>query len=121
MKSLAGHVICILLFAIVAGAPLYAQAKIEKTEPVANSTISAAPRQIQIWFTDAPVAIKAIKLNLIGPLGPVKLAIPVTDGRSVSAAVVGSLPDGTYVATWQSAGIEKRVQRGQFRFTVKTR
>jgi methionine-rich copper-binding protein CopC len=119
MKSL-GRFTSALLLAMIFNLPLFSQLKIEKTEPPANSTNNIAPKQIQVWFKDATV-IKAARINLTGPGGLVKLAIPVTDGRSISASIVGVIPDGAYLAVWQSAGIDGRVQRGQFRFTVKTR
>jgi methionine-rich copper-binding protein CopC len=120
MKSLPGRVGSVLLLAIVFSVPLGAQLKIEKTEPPANSTNNFAPKQIQVWFKDAQV-VRTAKINLTGPAGLVKLAIPVSDGRSISASVVGGIPDGAYVATWQSVSNDGRVQRGQFRFIVKTR
>jgi len=108
--------LCVVAFTI----PLHAQMKIEKSEPASNSMNIIAPRQIQISFNEAPV-LGFTKINLIGPTGAVKLAALVFDGKSVSAAVVGALPDGTYLATWQSAGNNRRALRGQFKFVVKTR
>jgi methionine-rich copper-binding protein CopC len=110
----------VLLLVVAFTVPLHAQMKIEKTEPAANSMNSTSPRQIQIWFNGAP-AYGLTKINLTGPTGGVKLAALVFDGKSVSAAVVGVLPDGAYVATWQSAANGGRLQRGQFKFAVKTR
>jgi methionine-rich copper-binding protein CopC len=120
MKTLYKGIRFVLLFVVAFTIPVYAQVKIEKTEPAANSMNNTSPRQIQIWFNESPV-LGLTRINLTGPTGGVKLAAPVFDGRSVSAAVVGVLPDGAYVATWQAAGNSGRVQRGQFRFAVKTR
>jgi methionine-rich copper-binding protein CopC len=120
MKSRYRRISLVLLFVVAFTIPLHAQMKIEKTEPAANSMNSTPPQQIQIWFNEAPV-YAFTKINLTGPIGVVKLAALVFDGRSVSAAVVGVLPDGSYVATWQSVGNNGRVQRGQFRFSVKTK
>ena len=120
MKSPYTRISSVLLFVVAFAIPLHAQMKIEKTEPAANSMNSIPPTQIQIWFNEAPV-YGLTKINLNGPIGGVKLAALVFDGKSVSAAVVGVLPDGSYVATWQSVGNNGRVQRGQFRFSVKTK
>jgi methionine-rich copper-binding protein CopC len=120
MKTIYKGTSFVLLFVVAFTIQVYAQVKIEKTEPAPNSMNNTPPRQIQIWFNEAPV-LGFTRINLTGPAGGVKLAAPVFDGKSVSAAVVGVLPDGAYVATWQSAGINGRVQRGQFRFAVKTR
>jgi len=110
----------VLLFLASFIIPLHAQMKIQKTEPAANSMNNTPPKQIQIWFNEAPV-YAFTKINVTGPIGGVKLAALVFDGQSVSAAVVGVLPDGAYVATWQSGGNNGHVQRGQFKFAVKTK
>jgi len=110
----------VLIFALAAAIPLYAHMKIEKTAPVADSTIKAAPKQIQVWFDEAP-DIKVTKMNLMGPSGPVKLAAPAINGKSIVAAVTGTLADGLYDATWQSAGDDGHVQNGEFKFTLKTK
>ena len=120
MKSRHRAISLVLLFVVASAIPLYAQMKIDKTEPVANSTNNTPPKQIQIWFNEAPV-YGFTKINLVGPIGGVKLAALVFDGKSVSAAVVGVLPDGAYLATWQSANNSGHVQRGQFKFVVKTK
>jgi len=120
MKSPYTRISSVLLFVVAFAIPLHAQMKIESTDPAANSMNNIAPRQIQISFNEAPI-FGLTKINLTGPTGGVKLAALVFDGKSVSAAVVGVLPDGTYIATWQSAGNNRQVRRGQFRFTVKTR
>jgi methionine-rich copper-binding protein CopC len=120
MKSRYRRTGSVLLFLVTFSIPLHAQMKIEKTEPAANSMNTTPPTQIQIWFNEAPV-FGFTKINLNGPTGGVKLAALVFDGKSVSAAVVGVLPDGAYIATWQSAGTAGRIQRGQFKFVVKTK
>ena len=120
MKSRYRRISLVLLLAVGFSIPLHAQMKVEKTEPAANSTNDVSPSQIQIRFTEMP-AYGLTKINLNGPTGPIKLAALVFDGKSVSAAIVGVLPDGAYVATWQSTGSNARVQRGQFRFIVKTK
>ena len=119
MKSLSGWACLVLALAAAITIPLYAQTKVERTEPPANSTNQIAPKQIQVWFSEALPATGTM-LKLAGPRGAVKLALPVVDGTSISATVVGDLPDGAYLATWQWAG-NGRVQRGQFKFIVKSK
>jgi methionine-rich copper-binding protein CopC len=120
MKSRYGRIGSALLFAVLFTIPLHAQMKIEKTEPAANSTNATSPSQIQIRFNEMPV-YGTTKIDLIGPAGAMKLSALVFDSNAVSASVIGVLPDGAYVARWQSAAAGGRVQRGQFRFVVKTR
>src|SRR5262249_29689225 len=118
MKPRYRRISVVLLFVVTFTIPLHAQMKIEKSEPAANSMNNTSPKQNQIWFNEAPV-YAFTKINVTGPIGGVKLTALVFDGQSVSAAVVGVLPDGAYVATWQSVGHNGRVQRGQFKFSVK--
>jgi methionine-rich copper-binding protein CopC len=110
----------VLLLVAVFAYPLLAQIKVERTEPAANSIGSIMPNQIVVWFTQG-TTLRLAKMNLMGPSGVIKLAAPVIDGNSLSATIVGTLSDGTYVASWQAMGENGRLQRGQFRFTVRTK
>lgn len=110
----------VLILAIALAIPLYAHMKIQKTEPATDSTVNAAPKQIGVWFDETP-DIKVTKMSLSGPSGPAPLAAPRVDGKSISAAIAGSVPDGAYTASWQSAGDDGHVQKGEFKFTVKTK
>ena len=109
-----------LLLAVALAVPLYAHMKIEKTEPATDSTISTAPKQIQVWFNETP-DIKVTKMSLSGPSGEAKVAAPRVDGKAITAAVTGPLADGAYTATWQSAGDDGHLQKGEFKFTLKTK
>lgn len=120
MKLQSRSLVLVVLLAIALAVPLYAHMKIEKTEPAADSTIKAAPKQIQVWFNETP-DIKVTKMNLVGPSGEAKLAAARVDGKSIAAAVAGTLPDGAYTATWQSAGDDGHLQKGEFKFTLKTK
>ena len=39
--------------------------------------------------------------------------------KSLMAMVEGGTPDGTYTVSWQSAGPDGHIQKGDFTFTVK--
>jgi copper resistance protein C len=111
----------LLLTAMVAASAVvvFAHMKASKMEPAANSTVSAPPARIQVWFTEAPDP-KVSKLELAGPAGPVKLTgFQATAEKSIVAGVDGSLADGRYTARWQSAGDDGHVQKGEYGFTVK--
>ena len=110
----------LLIAMIVASAvTLVAHMKASKMEPTANSTVTAPPTRIQVWFTQAPDP-KVSKLELAGPAGPVKLTgFQVTAAKSIVASVDGTLADGRYTARWQSAGDDGHVQKGEYGFTVK--
>jgi copper resistance protein C len=104
----------------VATTTLVAHMKADKSEPAADSTVSASPAKVQVWFSQAPDA-KLSKLEVAGPAGPVKLgAIEIAKDKSITAKVTGSLANGKYSVKWQAAGDDGHVQKGGFAFTVQT-
>jgi methionine-rich copper-binding protein CopC len=104
---------------LVAAVPLAAHMKIEKTAPAANSTVTTAPTTIQVWFTEAP-DVKVSRLELRGASGPVALTgLHVMGEKSLMATVSGTMTAGAYTLSWQSAGNDGHVQKGQFSFTLK--
>jgi methionine-rich copper-binding protein CopC len=98
---------------------LHADMHLERTEPAANATLTTAPKSIRMWFNEVPSA-KVSKLELVGPSGPVKIIGPRVIEKSLLAGVDGPMPPGPYTVTWQSAGSDGHLQKGTFKFTVKT-
>ena len=39
--------------------------------------------------------------------------------KSLMAVVNGDMPDGVYTVSWQAAGKDGHIQKGEFTFTVK--
>ena len=108
-------------FAIVAALVTFAQAhaKLEKTEPAANATISAAPTSVQLWFNEAP-DLKVTKVELSGASGKVELGPAHSMGKNnVMAPIVSKMTDGKYTVNWQTAGDDGHVEKGTFAFTLK--
>jgi methionine-rich copper-binding protein CopC len=96
-----------------------AHAKLEKTEPAANATVTAAPTSVQLWFSEAP-DLKVTKVVLTGPSGAVELGPAHSMGKNnVMAPIVGKMADGKYTVSWQTAGDDGHVQKGEFVFTLK--
>jgi methionine-rich copper-binding protein CopC len=101
---------------------LSAHLKVERTSPAADSTISAAPTQLQVWFSQSPtVAISSLTLE--GPDGKVatgKATAGQTDGkpdRSLVAPITGPVGAGKYTVTWKTSGSDGHIQTGTFTFT----
>ncbi|MEZ5420048.1 MAG: copper resistance protein CopC [Vicinamibacterales bacterium] len=104
--------------ALTMSATVFAHMKMAKSMPAADST-GAKPEKIQIWFSQAPD--KAVsRITLSGAAGEVKLgALAVGTDRSMSAAVEGAMGDGAYKVSWQAAGDDGHVQKGEYTFTVR--
>ena len=97
---------------------LAAHTKVVKTLPAADAT-GAAPAQLQVWFNETP-DVKMSKLTLDGPGGAVKVgAVKAAAENSIAASIEGTLGEGKYTASWQTAGKDGHVLKGTFAFTVR--
>ncbi len=119
MTSRLSCICAVALFVTVLVRPLEAHMKPVKFEPAVDAAVTTAPKQVQVWFTQAPDP-KLSKLEMSGPSGPIKLTgFQVKPDKSIIAMVEGSLADGRYSVRWQSAGDDGHVQKGEFAFTVR--
>ncbi len=103
----------------VAGASvLFAHAKLQKTEPAANATVTVAPDHVSVFFSEAPDAAVS-RLSMKGPSNKVKLTPAHVTGKQLMAQIEGVLVDGLYTVEWQTAGDDGHAQKGEFAFTLK--
>lgn len=99
--------------------------RVEKTTPVEGATITVAPKQIQIWFSEAPTLVVS-SITVTGPSGKVelgKLALGKngdTPDNSVVADVKGTPSPGKYTVSWRTSGKDGHVLTGTFEFTLKS-
>lgn len=106
-----------LLF--VLAALVQAHTKLEKSEPRAGATITAAPKQIQLWFNEK-LDVALSKIELTSPSGKVDLGpTHVMGEKSLMAGLTGKVVDGTYTVDWQTAGDDGHLVKGNFTFTLK--
>jgi methionine-rich copper-binding protein CopC len=104
---------------IATASPLEAHMAFEKSEPAPDATVTAAPRALKVWFTEAPDPAVS-KIEMRGPSGAVTLGgFHTMADKSMMAMVEGALPDGRYTVSWQSAGNDGHIQTGEFAFTVR--
>ena len=95
-----------------------AHMKLTKSLPAADAVVAGKPAKVQIWFTETPD--KAVsKVTLTGPSGEVKLGALAIEEKSMSAAVDGATPDGSYKVSWQAAGDDGHQQKGEYSFSVR--
>jgi methionine-rich copper-binding protein CopC len=112
----------VLAAAIAAGAAtVFAHMKAARMEPAAGATLSTPPTRVQVWFTQSPDP-KVSRLTLAGPGGAVRLKDfkVVAADKSIAATIDGAIGEGTFTASWQAAGDDGHVQKGQYSFSVKT-
>jgi methionine-rich copper-binding protein CopC len=97
-----------------------AHTKLEKSEPAAGAVLTAAPKQIQLWFNEKLDAAVS-KIELTNPAGKVELG-PVhrMGDKTLMAVISGKLASGTYTVAWQTAGDDGHAVKGDFTFSVSS-
>lgn len=91
---------------------------LKRSEPARNSTLSASPKRISLWFTAKP-QLAFTRISLKGPAGDVALDTIVADTAfSLHAHVPAILAPGAYVVRWQTASADGHVIRGEIPFAI---
>ena len=88
-----------------------------KTDPAAKATVKASPARIQFWFEEEP-DMSVTKVMVKGPSGPVPATVHITSAKVLAADFKSKLAPGEYTVTWQTAGDDSHISKGQFSFTV---
>jgi methionine-rich copper-binding protein CopC len=90
-----------------------------KAEPGVDSTITAAPKQVRLWFNEKPeVALSSATLMKAdhSPVAVVKLGA-TDDTLSVAGAVPVTLEPGKYMVMWRTSSDDGHAVRGMYFFT----
>ena len=90
-----------------------------KAEPGVDSTVVAAPKQVRLWFNEAPeVALSAATLTKEdhSPVAVIKMAA-TDDSLSVAGAVPVALEPGKYMVMWRTGSKDGHAVRGMYYFT----
>jgi methionine-rich copper-binding protein CopC len=114
-----GRTPVVLLLALSLPVTISAHMKLARTLPAADATLTAPPKTIQLWFTEAPDPAVS-RLTLEGPNGAVELGdLSLGEDKSMASTLPAGVPDGPYVVSWQAAGDDGHIQKGAFAFTLK--
>lgn len=98
--------------------PAFAHAFLRSAEPPVGSTVSKAPQQVRITFTEGvEPRFSAIEVqDAVGKRvdkGSVQRA-----GDAALAVALGPVPPGTYKVTWHATATDTHKTEGSFSFTV---
>jgi methionine-rich copper-binding protein CopC len=111
----------ILAAVLVAGALAtlaLAHNKLMKTEPAAGAALKTSPAHVEMWFDEKPDPA-VTKIAVKGPAGAVAIGSPrAGTGKSIVADFKGTLPAGQYSVSWQTAGDDGHMSKGDFGFSV---
>ena len=101
-------------------APALAHAHLDGTKPDSGTTLTVAPSQLVLTFSEAP-ALAMSALRLFGPdSSAVSLGAVTHDAgiRTLTARIIGPLVAGRYIVEWQTAGDDGHAQRGSYQFVI---
>ena len=109
--------VAVAAFALSAG--LQAHTHLEKSEPADGAMLTKAPTAVQLFFNEKP-DLKVSKVEIVGPSGKVPTG-PAHSmaAKDLMAAITGTLENGKYTVSWQAAGDDGHVSKGEFSFTVQ--
>jgi len=104
--------------ALPAAAPLHT--RLTKSKPAADTTLAAAPKAIELWWSEKPeVSLTTITVQGADSakvaLGKIRQS---SDLMGAAADVTGPLAPGAYVVKWKTAGKDGHAVRGAFNFTI---
>jgi methionine-rich copper-binding protein CopC len=111
--------LCTLAAGSLFGANAAVHTHLVKAEPGVDSTVTVAPKQIRLWFNEAPeVALSAATLLKAdnSPVATVKMAA-TDDSLSVSGTIPVALEAGTYQVLWRTGSKDGHAVRGKYKFT----
>jgi methionine-rich copper-binding protein CopC len=102
-------------------APAWAHAFPDHAQPAVGSTVSPAPTELRIWFTQKlePAFSKVEVRDASGARVDKDDATVGPEDASVLHVSLKALPAGTYKVSWRAVSVDTHPTEGDFTFTVK--
>lgn len=94
--------------------------RLVRAEPAADATVTEAPAEIRLFFSQEPVLAATSVRLLSADETALELGDPTLDEQDstiVHVALHGDLAPGTYRVTWRTTSPDGHVVRGDHRFT----
>jgi methionine-rich copper-binding protein CopC len=114
------NVFAVVLFAVALVTLALAHNKLLKSAPAAGAALNTSPARVEMWFAEKP-DLTVSKIAVKGPRGAVETGpIHANAETSIVADFKGKLAGGQYVVSWQTAGDDGHVAKGDFSFSVKS-
>lgn len=106
--------------ALVLPAALWFHTHLTHSSPSKDETVTAAPTQVRLWFSQKPeVGLTSVTiLKADSSKVPTGTAVKTDDTLSVAAPIKATLQPGTYVVRWRTASKDGHPVKGQYEFTV---
>ena len=118
MRGTAVRVATLLLACILHATAASAHQQLIATAPASGDTLSVAPGELRLTFTQ-PIPTGLAQLRLLGPAGEVALGPFFAEdaaGGVLRASIQGGLPPGDYIVHWLVTGDDGHAVRGELGF-----
>lgn len=107
-----------MLLAAACSTLVLAHTHLEKTEPADGAALKTAPSHVELWFNERP-DLTVSKIAVSGPSGAVDVGPTHSmSDKSMMADFKGHLANGAYIVSWQAAGDDGHVSKGEFKFSI---
>ena len=110
------HLSLMVLAAFAFTGVAHAHARLHKSDPADNSTITAVPKNLALEFNEA-VKLTALSLQKgdekAQQLGP----LPTTAAKQITVAMPSVAP-GSYIVKWRAMSDDNHIMAGKLLFTV---
>lgn len=114
----AGVVVAVFLMAGPFSPLAMAHNELLKTDPPANATLKVPPTRIQFWFEEAP-DMTVTKVMVMRESAMLATTVHTVSAKVLAADFKTKLAPGKYTVTWQTAGDDSHISKGEFKFTVE--
>ncbi len=110
-----------LIAALTSPLSVFAHAILVKSQPEQNATLTASPKQIDVWFNDKvggeykAVAVIDSKGNRVDNKD---VQQEILDGSHLYCTLP-ELPAGTYTVRYRVVSIDTHIVTGKFQFTIQ--
>ena len=110
----------VLLATATAPAGARFHTKLTKSNPSADTTLTASPRTIELWWNEKPEAsLTTVTVqgadSAKAELGKIRVS---EDLMGVATDVAKPLAPGKYVVKWKTAGKDGHAVRGSYNFSI---
>lgn len=111
---------CTLSLIALLAAPLTAvHTHLVKADPGVDSTVIEMPKQVRLWFNEAPeVALSSATLLKSDTTPVARITLAATDDTlSVAGTIPVTLAPGQYYILWKTGSKDGHAVRGRYQFT----
>ena len=119
IRTVSFYAAAIVFFA--AQSQAWAHAFLDHAVPKVGSTVTNAPTEVKIWFTQSvePVFSSVVVQDDKGKEVDKKNMHPDDKDKSLLIVSLPPLPDGTYTVIWHVVSVDTHRTQGHFKFTIK--